>query len=191
MFDFKSFTENLGTTLKALTPRITVPFAATGGILLYIHARDLMFLPAGVVVSALVVAVLCTCLALASLLARIWNATAGLRQHLAETFHHYRDRKRIQTELEYLIPKEREIIAYLLAKQQRLFEVLPDGEQAATLIAKGFVVPTTRKPPAVLRDITVEVPAHVWEVLVMNRSKFPYEVTNPEAHPWRTNWMAR
>jgi hypothetical protein len=150
-----------------------------------------MFLPAGVVVSALIVTVLCTCLALTSLVARIWNASGGLRQHLAEMFHQYRDKKRIQRELDYLIPKERKIIAYLLAKQQRVFEVLRDGEQAATLIAKGFVVPTTRKPPAVLRDITVEVPPHIWDVLIKNRAKFPYEAPDSEAHPWRTHWMNR
>ena len=188
---FKSLTENLGGTLNALTPRITVPFAAAAWILLYVHRRSLMPLPAGAVVSALIAAVLCTCLVLAALLSYLWNTTKGVRQHLVETFHHYRDKKRIQTELDYLIPKEREIIAYLLAKQQRLFEVLPDGEQAATLISKGFVVCTARKSPAVHRDITVEVPAHVWDVLVKNRAKFPYEAPKPERHPWRTQWMVR
>ena len=191
MFDFKSFTENLGITLNALTPRITVPFAVAAWILLYIHTRGLMPLPAGLVVSTLIVAVLCTCLALTSLLAHLWNTTKCLRQHLAEMFHHHRDKKRIQRKLDYLIPKEREIIAYLLAKQQRVLEVLPDGEQAASLIAKGFVVWTARKPPAIHRDITVEVPAHVWDVLVKNRAKFPYEAPKPETHPWRTHWMAR
>jgi len=191
MFDFKSFTENLGTTLNALRPRITAPFAAAAWILLYIQTRGLMSLPAGVVVAALIGGVLCTCLALTSLLAYLWNTTKGLRQHFVEMFHHYRDKKRIQTELDYLTVEERVIIAYLLAKQQRVCEVLPDGEQAATLIAKGFVVWTVRKPPAIHRDITVEVPAHVWDVLVRNSARFPYEPPKPETHPWRTPWMAR
>lgn len=102
-----------------------------------------------------------------------------------------RDKRRIQKELNYLTPKERAIIAYLLAKKQKVFEVLPDGEEAATLIAKGFVVVAKRRPPAVHRDIIVEVPEHVWEVLLKNRAKFPYEGREPERAPWRTPWMAR
>jgi hypothetical protein len=78
MLDFKSFTENLGTTLNALTPRITVPFAVAAWILLYIQTRGFMLLPTGVVVSVLMVAVLCTCLSLTSLVVHLWNATRSL-----------------------------------------------------------------------------------------------------------------
>jgi hypothetical protein len=191
-FYFKLFMESLGTTLNALKPRIAFSFAVAAWILLYVNARGLAFLPTVVVVSAVIVAILCTCLTLTNLLAYIWSITTGLRKHFAEMFHHYRDKKRIQMELDYLTLKERKIIAYLLAKEQRLFEVLPDGEEAKTLIAKGIVVWTVRKPPAIHRDITVEVPAHVWDVLVKNRAKFPYEAPQkPEANPWRTHWAAR
>ena len=39
---------------------------------------------------------------------------------------------------------EREIIAYLLENRQKMFEVRPDGEETATLLAKGFVVHEVR-----------------------------------------------
>lgn len=183
MLDF-ILKENLGTILKALTPRVTVPFAAAAWILLYIHMRGLTPLPAGVIAQAWIVAILCTCLALTSFVTSLWSRIAGLWQH-------YRDKRRTQTELKFLTPKEREIIAYLLAKQQRVFEVLPDGEEARSLMAKGFVVRTARRPPTVHRDITVEVPPHVWEVLIRNRSRFPCQTPDPETRPWRTHWMAR
>lgn len=126
-----------------------------------------------------------------SLFASFWNATKALRQHLVEKFLQHRDKKRLEKELEFMTPKEREIIAYLLAKKQKVFEVLPDGEQASTLIAKGFVVRTARKPPALHRDITVEIPAHVWDVLSKHQDSFPYQPSKSEAHAWRTSWMAR
>jgi len=151
MLDFKSFTENLGTTLNALTPRITAPFAVTGWILLYVHARGWFVLSPSVVVVALIVGVLCTCLVLTSLAASLWAATRSLRDDCSRMVFRYRDKKRIEAELEYVIPNERGILGYLLAKNQKMFEVLPDGEEAATLIAKGFVVYPERQPPAVHR----------------------------------------
>ena len=184
MFDFKSFTENLGATLKALTPRITVPFAVTGWLLLYIHTAGWMVLPQPVVVSALVVGLLCTWLATAS-------ATGAAYHRLVPVLLRRGERRRIEAELEFLTPKERKILAYLLAKRQRMFQVQPDGEEASTLIAKGFVAHLARHAPVVHRDISVEVPAHVWEVLVKHREEFPYDESADRGHPWRTHWMAR
>jgi hypothetical protein len=71
MFDFKSFTENLSATLKALTPKITVASPGAAGTLLYIHMRGWMLLPPVVIVSVLVVGILCACLAFTSLLASL------------------------------------------------------------------------------------------------------------------------
>src|SRR6266849_261717 len=127
MLDFKSLTENLGATLNALTPRITVPFAATAWILLYVHTRGWFSFPPAIVVVALIVAVLCTCLALTSLVASLWAATRSLRDDCSRMVFRYRDKKRIEAELEFLTPNERGILGYLLAKKQKMFEVLPDG----------------------------------------------------------------
>ena len=191
MLDFKSFIQNLGAILNALTPKITVPFASAAWILLYVHTRGRFPLPPSVVVAALIVGVLCTCLALTSLAASLWTATRSLRDDCSRMLFRRRDKKRIEAELEFLTPDERGILAYLLAKQQKMFEVLPDGEKAATLISKGFVMYAARQPLALHRDICVVVPDHVWEVLVKHRAKFPYQAPNPEIHPWRTHWMAR
>jgi len=191
MFDFKSFTENLGATLNSLTPKITLAFAAAAWIVFYIHTHGIMALPSSVVVCALVVGVLCTCLGVGGLLACAWSAGLGLRKRIASNFYQYHDKKRIEAELEFLTSEEREILAHLLAKKQRMIEVLPDGEKAATLIAKGFLVYPSRRPLAVHRDVLVEVPVHVWHVLIKHQSSFPYDAPERQAHPWRTHWMAR
>jgi hypothetical protein len=194
MLDFKSFTENLATLLNALTPKITIPFAVAAWVLLYIHGRALMRLPSSVVVAALITAVLCSCLAVTGSIAGFWKATAHARQLLLRQWFEHREKKRIERDMEFLNPKEREIIAYLLAHKLRVFEVLPDGEQAATLIAKGYVVWTSRKPPALHRDITVEIPLYIWEVLSKHQSNFPYHPlakSENRPNPWRTPWIAR
>ena len=184
MLDFKSFTENLGATLRALTPRGTVPLAVTGWVLLTVNAVA-MPLPGTVTVAALVVAVLCTSFVATS-------AVAALSQYyVLPKYRRYRDQQRIEGELAFLTEREREILGHLLAHNQRAFEVLPDGEEAATLIAKGFVRLPARHAPAIHRDITVEVPPHVWEVLARHRTEFPQNQSADRGHPWRTPWMAR
>jgi hypothetical protein len=191
MLDFKSFTENLSATLNALTPRITVPFAATAWILLYVHAREWFTFPPTVVVAALIVGVLCICLALTSLAASLWTATQSLRNASSRMVFRYCEKRRIETELEFLTSDERSILGYLLGKNQKMFEVLPDGEEAASLSAKGFVVYPKRRPLGLHRDVCVAVPDHVWEVLVEHQAQFPCQAPSPERQPWRTHWMAR
>lgn len=185
MLDLKSLISvSIEKALNALTPKLSVPLAASGWTLYYIHTRHIMLLPSTVVVSALVVAVLCSFHALTSLVVRLWLIAQGLWQY-------HRERKRITGELDYLTGKEREILSYLLEKKQKTFEVLPDGEEAKTLIAKGLVVLTARRPPAIHRDITVEVPTHVWKLLLSRHEMFPYTPPKTEKVPWRTPWMAR
>jgi hypothetical protein len=180
-----------------LNPRITAAISITAGILLYLNSRR--FLPVTLqpahVLGLIVAGVLCGCLFCINLASSVWTATGGARRGLMRLIERHRDKKRVEREMPFLTPKERAIIAYLLAKNQKMFEVLPDGEEAATLISKGFVAHPARHPIALHRDIVVEIPNHVWEVLVEHRSKFPYEepkVGEPsKSHPWRTSWLVR
>lgn len=179
-----------------LNPRITAAFAATAGILLYLNSRRLLpvALEPGFLLAAVIVCILCGCLTGINIASSLWASSKGSRNALLGVIEGYWDKRRIEREIPFLTSKERGILAYLLAKNQNMFEVLPDGEQAITLISKGFVVHPARRPMALYRDIAVEIPNHVWEVLVKHRSEFPYEAPKPgetEMHPWRTHWMAR
>jgi hypothetical protein len=179
-----------------LNPPVTASIAATAAILLYLNSRR--FLPVTLeprfLLLIIVVGILFGSLACINIASSLWTATQGLRRLCVRRIAIYRDRKRIEGEIAFLTPKERSIIAYLLAKKQKMFEVLPDGEEAITLISKGFVVYPARRPMGLHRDVAVEIPNYVWEVLLKHQNDFPYEpqtVNKVEIHPWRTHWMAR
>ena len=179
-----------------LNPRLTAAVAIAAGILLYLNSRHLLpvALEPGSVLGVLVAGILCGCLAYINIGASLWTATKGLRHSCTRRMTIHQDKKRIEREIPFLTPKERGIIGYLLAKDQKMFGVLPDGEEAITLISKGFVVSPPRQPPALHRDIAVVIPDHVWEVLTKHRGEFPYEPSKrgeTEVQPWRTHWMAR
>jgi hypothetical protein len=179
-----------------LHPRITAAVAITAGVVLYLNVRHLLpvALEPGVLLVVLVVGILCGCVACVNIASSLWRGSKGLRHAFTRRIERHRDKKRIEGQIPLLSPKERRIIGYLLAKQQKMFEVLPDGEEAATLIAKGFVVHAPRQAMAIHRDIPVEVPDHVWEVLLKHQSEFSFEAPKAgemEVHPWRTHWMAR
>jgi hypothetical protein len=179
-----------------LNARITAAFAATAAIVLYLNSRHLLpiALEPGPLLGVLVVGILCGCLACINIMAWVWKVTESARGGLVRLIQRHREKKRIEREIPFLTPNERVIIAYLLAKKQKMFEVLPDGEEAITLISKGFVVHPARRPMALHRDIAVEVPDHVWEVLTKYQDEFRYEPPKDgkvEVQPWRTYWMAR
>jgi hypothetical protein len=173
--------------------KVTASVALAAIILLSLNARHSLpvALEPAFIVGIVCAGVLCACLAILSALSSLWTATAG---PLARLVARKRDKKRIEAEIGFLTPKERSIISFLLANNQKMFEVLPDGEEAITLIAKGFVVHPVRHPMAFHRDIAVEIPDHVWDVLTKHKDRFPYEPPKhgePDIVPWRTNWMAR
>jgi hypothetical protein len=188
---FKSVTDNLGAALNALTPKITIPFAATGWLLIYVNSTGKISLTPPEVMVALVVAILCTGLATVGMVAGLWTAAQPFRVSVARRLWLRREQQRVEAELEFLQPKERLILACLLAKNQKTIEVQPDGEEAATLIAKGFLVLPPRRPLAIHRDICLEIPPHAWNVLTAHRDQFPFNEAVDPPNPWRTHWMAR
>lgn len=104
-----------------------------------------------------------------------------------------RDQQRIVDEIQYMTDDEREIIAYLLAHNQRMFTNTPDCGHASTLVSKGIVVPAVRDGQVFTYfEMPFSVPDHVWAVLKRHRREFPYDPPprgETERHPWRRSWM--
>jgi hypothetical protein len=101
-------------------------------------------------------------------------------------------RRRIERELAYLTPKEREIFGYLLANNQPMFDCTHDGGEASTLISKGFVVCALLPGQSVTPyGVPFRIPDHVWAVLVKQRSEFPNTWKDGEPYPWSISWMAQ
>lgn len=98
----------------------------------------------------------------------------------------------IESDFDTLNEKEREILAYLLHHNERLFSAAGDGGYASTLIARGMVADATR-PGQVYHfsDVPMEVPRPVWALLKKHREKFPYNGNEDGPYPWRVHWMVR
>jgi hypothetical protein len=103
------------------------------------------------------------------------------------------DQQRIAEEIQYLSDDEREIIAYLLAHNQKMFTNTPDCGHASTLVSKGIVVSAVREgQPFTYYEMPFMIPEHVWAVLKQHLREFPYAPPprgETERHPWRRGWM--
>jgi hypothetical protein len=90
---------------------------------------------------------------------------------------------------------DKEIIAYLLAKNQKAFTAAADGGYAITLMGEGIVKVTLRPgQPYHADDVPMRIPDHVWDVLVRHNDQFPYSPRKDgktEPYPWRVHWMLR
>jgi len=91
--------------------------------------------------------------------------------------------------------KEREIIGYLLSRNQKLFIAAQDGGHAMPLISQRIAIMALQPGQAFDSENTpFVIPDHLWSVLQENRSQFPYEARDndeAEPHPWRIHWMER
>jgi hypothetical protein len=106
--------------------------------------------------------------------------------------------RREQAHLRAYIPnmtdKEREIVGYLLEKNQKLFIAAQDGGYAMPLVSQRIV--RIALQPGQTYDFEhtpMVIPDHLWEVLVAHKDRFPSSLTrgDHEPHPWRIPWMAR
>jgi len=114
---------------------------------------------------------------------------------------YYVNEKRFKSEVRAYIPhmseKDRQIIGYLLAKNQKQFTADQDGGYATNLISRKIVL-YAYQPGQVFRgtDVPMRIPENVWKILKERQREFPY---NPpklrpgevEPAPWRIPWMAR
>jgi hypothetical protein len=103
------------------------------------------------------------------------------------------ERADLKRYLPFMSAQEREIIGYLLAKNERVFTADSDAGHAATLLGKRYVRIAVRGRQEVMQhSVPMEVPEHLWKVFQKNKTMFP--VINPDdysAPPWRVHWMAR
>jgi len=94
----------------------------------------------------------------------------------------------------YLTEREREIIGYLLAHNQKMFTNTPDCGHANTLLARGIVVIAAQPGQmCTYYEVPFAIPDHIWTVLKQHQRDFPYSPPprgEAEVHPWRRHWMA-
>jgi len=105
-----------------------------------------------------------------------------------------RARRDLAGYIPHMTPKEREILAYLLARNQKTFTAESDGGHAATLLSRGIVTLLVRPGQHVDAErVPMGIPDSLWEVLVRHRDDFPCTVAKGEAvrHPWRVHWQER
>jgi hypothetical protein len=106
----------------------------------------------------------------------------------------HREKVGLRKFIPYMTPKEREIIGYLLAKNQKTFLAAKDGGHAVTLLSRGIVIIVARDGQQLdPDDVPMTIPDHLWDVLAENRDQFSYTVSEDdddetEVHPWRDDW---
>jgi acyl-coenzyme A synthetase/AMP-(fatty) acid ligase len=101
----------------------------------------------------------------------------------------------VAAEIPQMTPKEREIVSYLLRKNQKMFTCTSDGGYANTLISKGIVVCALLGGQVFIEsDVPFKIPDPVWDVLLKHKANFPYTKPKPgetEVYPWHIHWMSR
>jgi hypothetical protein len=114
---------------------------------------------------AAVVTLICGALALASFL------SATLKFFPVQTwflhwFKRHWAKRAVRDYIPHMTDHEREIIAYLLAKNQKMFTAESDGGYAATLLARGIVrIAVQPNQHVAMSDVPMAVPDYVWDVL--------------------------
>jgi hypothetical protein len=129
--------------LKASGGQTTALAVASGLFLLAGHTGWLPPLEPWVVLLAAAVFLVCACLAIATTLSAALKEFP-VRSWVSRRLTVHRKIREIENYIPHMTPKEKEIIAYLLAKTQKLFTVASDGGYATTLISKGIVVVAVR-----------------------------------------------
>ncbi len=164
---------------------------AAGGLLLAIHFRLVPPLDAPWVHVALAVFLLGSLLWIVSVLS-VLNSFFSPRVWIVHWRRVRQQKKAAEHYIPYMNERERKIIAYLLAHNQKMFTADSDGGYATTLVSRGIVVRALIGGQVfAANDMPLAVPDHVWEVLEKHKDKFPYRPSKDEGHPWRVHWMAR
>jgi hypothetical protein len=92
--------------------------------------------------------------------------------------------------------QEKQIIAYLLARNQKTITADQDGGYASTLISRGILVLALQRGQVFRGSETpFAVPDHIWNELAKHKEQFPYSPLirsdGVEPYPWRVPWMVR
>jgi hypothetical protein len=173
----------------------TAALAAAGITLLYLNAKRLL-LPAALdsrVIEAIEVAVsVCAFLAISSIGPHVAKKCNGLWNWFAHLLAIRRARRQVEQQIPFLSPKEREIIGYLLAINEKMFEYTIDGGAANTLISKRIVACALIPGQSVTTyGVPFKVPDLVWNVLVRHKAEFPNTWKSGDSLPYAISWMSR
>jgi hypothetical protein len=178
--------------LKAAGGKTTSVALACGLYLLIAYLGWIPQLEAWVVQLVTFVLILTGALAIASTV----SAANNFFQPRAWMFHRWRirgEQQRLRDYIPHMTEHEREIVSYLLTKQQKTFEAASDGGRAATLMSRGIVRIAGQKNQHMdMNHVPMIIPDHLWKVLAEHKEQFPY--TPPprgerQPHPWRRHWM--
>lgn len=101
-----------------------------------------------------------------------------------------RAKRRVRDYIPHMNKQERDTIAYLLAKNEKMFKADSDGGYASTLLSRGIIRVAAKPGQHIdLLDTPMEVPDYVWDVLVKHKDQFPYTPQlgqgDVERKPWR------
>lgn len=100
-----------------------------------------------------------------------------------------REQKAVADYIDHMNDHEREIIGYLLARNQKSFTCASDGGHASTLLGRGIVIYALNHGQHYdLQDTPVTIPDHVWDVLKSRNNDLPDTYTGT-AHPWRVAYF--
>lgn len=174
--------------IKATGPQALAISIATG-IFLFLEVTDVFgVLDLWVRPAVTFIFLLSSCLALVAFV-----KTIGVDKSISIWRKRRANKEAVRRYIPHMTSKEKEIIGYLLSRNQKVFVAATDGGYANTLIARGIVMIALR-PGQVFEDdhIPMCIPDDVWEVLLELRDNFPMGDPNKnEPHPWRVPWMAR
>lgn len=172
--------------LKASGWQMAALAAACGLFLLIAHWGWLPPLDAWMIQLSIFVLLICGFLALASCI------SATLKFFPVQMwFLHWLEKRRAKRAVRDYIPhmteRERKIISYLLAKNQKTFTAASDGGQAATLLSRGIVCIAVQRGQLVnMLDVPMTIP----DVLIEHKQEFPYSIIpknhDVEREPWRS-----
>jgi len=105
-----------------------------------------------------------------------------------------REQAHARSYISHMTAKEREIIGYLLAQNQKVFIAAHDGGYAMPLISQKIVVVALQGGQVFDAEHTpMVIPDHIWRVLIAHKDQFP-EPSEPDdfaPRPWRIPWVER
>jgi hypothetical protein len=104
------------------------------------------------------------------------------------------ERRATRNYIPHMTPKERQIIGYLLQKNQKILIAEQDGGHAMPLISRRIIVHALQPGQVFnMSRVPMTIPDHIWDELLRHKEQFPYtpEKGGPnETSPWLRHWMA-
>jgi len=126
----------------------------------------------------------------------LWSASVGKATQplVLRRFAIRREKRKVADYIPYMTPKERQIIGYLLKRNQKSFDCALDFGHAASLRGRGIIAINAVRGQRLDADhLPVMVPDHIWDVLETHCDQFPYKPelgdSGVEVYPWRRGWM--